>query len=95
MGYLKPSAKGLTSWQRGVWLGKTQSNDAHIISRVCSSQDLCVETQLHGFLQSLVSMSLGSKLMAPKCVLKPAPQITPALPPGSVQPEKSKPAAIL
>lgn len=33
MGYLKPSAKGLTSWQRGVWLGKTQSNDAHIISR--------------------------------------------------------------
>jgi hypothetical protein len=23
MGYLKPSAKGLASWQRGVWLGKT------------------------------------------------------------------------
>eukprot|EP00435_Cladocopium_sp_Y103_P024926 s1404_g6.t1 len=32
MGYLRPSEKGLASWQRGVWLGKTQSNDAHITS---------------------------------------------------------------
>ena len=32
MGFLKASAKGLALWQRGVWLGKTQSNDAHIIS---------------------------------------------------------------
>ena len=31
MGFLKPSGKGLPSWQRGVWLGKTTLNDAHIV----------------------------------------------------------------
>jgi len=34
--------------------------------------------------------TLGSRLMVPKRVLKPAAQIVPALPPASVQPGPSK-----
>ena len=34
--------------------------------------------------------TLGSRLMVPKRVLKPTPQVTPALPPAFVQPEQSK-----
>ena len=34
--------------------------------------------------------TLGSRLMVPKRVLKPAPQVVPALPPASVQPAASK-----
>ena len=32
LGYLKPSAKGLASGHRGVWLRKTLNSDGHIIS---------------------------------------------------------------
>ena len=102
MGYLKPSAKGLASWQRGVWLGKTQNNDAHIISCngalfITRSVRRIPTPWIHTEL-SKVEMTpwdcgfatLGSKLMIPKRVLRPAPQPALALPPGSVQPGPCK-----
>ena len=102
MGFLKPSAKGLASWQRGVWLGKTQNNDAHIIS--CNGGLFItrsvrripvpwVATELGNVEMTPWECSfatLGSRLMVPKRVLKPAPQVVPALPPASAQPAPSK-----
>ena len=102
MGFLKPSAKGLASWQRGVWLGKTQNNDAHVIS--CngglfitrSVRRLPVPWVLSELGNVEISpwecsfATLGSKLMVPKRVLKPAPQTALALPPVSLQPPASK-----
>ena len=32
MGYIKASAKGLPSWRKGVWLGKTLMNDSHLVA---------------------------------------------------------------
>ena len=31
-GYIKASAKGLPSWRKGVWLGKTLMNDSHLVA---------------------------------------------------------------
>ena len=101
MGYLKPSAKGLPSWQRGVWLGKTQNNDAHIIScngalfitrSVQRIPTPWVPTEVPNVEMSpwdCAFATLGSKLMVPKRVLKPSPQPALALPPGSAQPGAS------
>ena len=102
MGFLKPSAKGLASWHRGVWLGKTQNNDAHVIS--CngglfitrSVRRLPVPWVLSELGNVEIShwecsfATLGSKLMVPKRVLKPAPQTALALPPVRSQPPASK-----
>ena len=32
LGFLKLSTKGSPTWTRGIWLGKTVSNDVHIIA---------------------------------------------------------------
>ena len=32
LGYLRQSHKGASQWTKGVWLGKTLSNDVHIIA---------------------------------------------------------------
>ena len=32
MGFFKPTAKGLPRWYRGVWLGRTFSNDGNVIA---------------------------------------------------------------
>ena len=102
MGYLKPTAKGLPSWQRGVWLGKTQNNDAHIIScngglfmtrsvrRIPSPWILSEVGNVEMSPWECSFATLGSRLMVPKRVLKPTAQVAPALPPASVQPEASK-----
>ena len=102
MGYLKPTAKGLPSWQRGVWLGKAQNNDAHIIScngglfitrsvrRIPSPWILSEVGNVEMSPWECSFATLGSRLMVPKRVLKPTPQVVPALPPASVQPEASK-----
>ena len=102
MGFLKPSAKGLASWQRGVWLGKTQNNDAHVIS--CNGGLFITRSvrrlPVPWVLSELGNVeiapwecsfaTLGSKLMVPKRVLKAAPQTALALPPVSLQPPASK-----
>ena len=101
MGYLKPSAKGLASWHRGVWLGKTLTSDGHIIScngglfitrsvRRIPTPWISSELERVEMLPWECSFAtLGSRLMVPKRVLKPPVRVVPALPPGSAQPERS------
>ena len=100
-GYLKPSAKGLASWHRGVWLGKTLNSDGHIIScngglfitrsvRRIPTPWISSELERVEMLPWECSFAtLGSRLMVPKRVLKPPVHVVPALPPGSAQPERS------
>ena len=102
MGYLKPTAKGLPSWHRGVWLGKTQNNDAHIIScngglfitrsvrRITSPWILPEVGNVEMSPWECSFATLGSRLMVPKRVLKPTAQVVPALPPASIQPGAGK-----
>ena len=40
-GILKPSAKGLASWLRGLWLGKTQNSDGHILASFKTYEFIC------------------------------------------------------
>eukprot|EP00435_Cladocopium_sp_Y103_P063572 s1132_g25.t1 len=96
------AACGLPSWQRGVWLGKTQNNDAHIVScngglfitrsvrRIPVPWVLAELGNVELTAWECSFATLGSRLMVPKRVLNPAPQSVPALPPAVVQPAQSK-----
>ena len=98
MGYLKPSAKGLPSGHRGVWLGKTFLNDAHVVScragifvtkSVRRIPSPWVLDELKGVEITPWDCSfatLGAKLFVPKRVLPPPVLPAVALPPAEVVP---------
>ena len=52
LGFLKLSTKGSPTWTKGIWLGKTVSNDVHIIavpgSPHCLSQGAFDDSQNRG-----------------------------------------------
>ena len=94
MGYLKPSAKGLPSWQRGIWLGKTLMGDSHIVStnkglfvtrsvrRLPTPWSLEESGEVEIAPWECAFATLGSKLSVPKRVMPPIAEAVPALPPG-------------
>ena len=90
-GYLKTSLKGAPRWTKGVWLGKTQSNDCHILSTPGSKLFVTrsVRRRVKPFDADMISQvecvpwdfgyaSLGSQLILAKRIA--APTALPVLP---------------
>ena len=85
LGFLKRTTKGSPQWTRGIWLGKTMSNDVHIIA-VSGSTQLFVTRSVRRFpkpwnMDGIASVeacpwsfgyaSLGSQLVLAKRISAP------------------------
>ena len=94
MGFFKPTAKGLPKWYRGVWLGRTFSNDGNIVAcrgglfitrsvrRIPNPWSLDELGQVEITPQECSFGSLGTKLAVPKRVVPPEVLPAVALPPA-------------
>ena len=94
MGFFKPTAKGLPKWYRGVWLGRTFSNDGNIIGcrcglfitrsvrRIPNPWSLDELGQVEITPQECLFGTLGTKLAVPKRVVPPEVLPAVALPPA-------------
>ena len=101
LGFLKVSTKGAPQWTKGVWLGKTSSNDVHIIA-VPGHPRLFVTRSVRMFPkpwdgEMVANMeatpwqfgyaSLGSQLVLAKRISSPAPLSLPPVPPRDLDAE--------
>ena len=101
LGFLKVSTKGAPQWTKGVWLGKTSSNDVHIIA-VPGHPRLFVTRSARRFPkpwdgEMVANMeatpwqfgyaSLGSQLVLAKRISSPAPLSLPPVPPRDLDAE--------
>ena len=101
LGFLKMSTKGAPQWTKGIWLGKTSSNDVHIID-VPGPPRLFVTRSVRRFPkpwdgEMVASMeatpwqfgyaSLGSQLVLAKRISSPAPLPLPPVPPRDLDAE--------
>ena len=94
MGFFKPTAKGLPKWYRGVWLGRTFSNDGNIVGcrgglfitrsvrRIPNPWSLDELGQVEITPQECLFGTLGTKLAVPKRVVPPEVLPAVALPPA-------------
>ena len=85
-GYLKPEAKSNPKWIKGVWLGKTMTNDTHIIGtskgifitrsvrRLTEPWDLKLAGDVESSPWDFGYAALGSRLVLAKRVLPPQPE---------------------
>ena len=104
LGFLKRTTKGSPQWTRGIWLGKTMSNDVHIIA-VSGSIQLFVTRSVRRFpkpwnMDGIASVeacpwsfgyaSLGSQLVLAKRVSAP-----PILPLPEVKPRDLDAEAVM
>ena len=104
LGFLKRTTKGSPQWTRGIWLGKTMSNDVHIIA-VSGSIQLFVTRSVRRFpkpwnMDGIASVeacpwsfgyaSLGSQLVLAKRVSAP-----PTLPLPEVKPRDLDAEAVM
>lgn len=99
MGYLKPTAKGLPAWYRGVWLGKTFLNDANVVycnnglfitrsvRRIPNPWSLDALGKVEMTPQECAFATLGSRLYVPKRLTSPAGVASNALLPAMVAPQ--------
>ena len=94
MGFFKPTAKGLPKWYRGVWPGRTFSNDGNIVGcrcglfitrsvrRIPNPWSLDELGQVEITPQECLFGTLGTKLAVPKRVVPPEVLPAVALPPA-------------
>ena len=101
LGFLKVSTKGAPQWTKGIWLGKTSSNDVHIIA-VPGHPRLFVTRSVRRFPkpwdgEMMANMeatpwqfgyaSLGSQLVLAKRISSPAPLPLPPVAPRDLDAE--------